>query len=100
MNAATRSRLSEREFIPDSVDVDVACEGVHAAAAIETGFQPFEPQDAVRNRRVRPASPRQSDGGATLEHRAHGPTRADLPRDPMQSERCAIGVRKLSGAEA
>src|ERR1051325_11758726 len=98
MDAAARGRSAERRLVARPMDVDVAVEGVHAAAAIDRGFQAFEPEDAVRNRRIRQTAPGVADHFAAFEHSARGPATANFLRDAVQTGRSAIRI--FPGAHA
>jgi hypothetical protein len=73
---------------------------IHVAAAIEAGFETFQPQDArgdfgVRKFRLR----RVADDLARFENRSRWRARADFLRDTVQSERRAIRAFLLPDAE-
>ena len=100
MNAAARRGFADARLVRRAVDVNVTRVRVHAAAAIEAGFESFQPQDArgdfgVRKFRLRCVA----DGLARLENRSRRRFRADFFRDAMQSERRAIRAFRLPDAE-
>ena len=83
-----------------AVDVNVARVRIHVAAAIEAGFETFQPQDArgdfcVRKFRLR----RVADDFARFENRSRRFARADFFRNAMQSERRAIRAFRLPDAK-
>jgi len=99
MNAAVRCGLADRFLVRRAMDVNVARMRIHAAAAIETGFETFEPQDArgdfgVRKFRLR----RVADDLARFENRSRPLARSDFFRDVMQSERRAVRAFRLPDA--
>ena len=71
MDAAVRRGLADGLLIRRAVDVNVTCVRIHAAAAIEAGFESFEPQDTrgdlgIRKFRLR----RVADDLARFENRS------------------------------
>src|SRR5271156_179617 len=100
MDAAVRSRFADGFLVRRAVDVDVARVRIHVAAAIEAGFETFEPQDARGDLGVRKFRPRRmADDLARFENRSRRFARADFFRDAMQSERRALRAFHLPDAE-
>lgn len=99
VDAAVGGGASETGFVGETVDVDVATEGVHVSAAVEAGFETFEPEDPVGDGGVGAPAPGEAYGLAGLEDRTDGPTGADLGGDAVQSEWGAIGVLDLADSE-
>ena len=100
MDAAVRRGLADGFLIRRAVDVNVARVRIHVAAAIEAGFETFQPQDArgdlgVRQFRLR----RVADDPARFENRSRHDARADFFRDAMQSKRRAVRAFRLPDAE-
>ena len=71
MDATAGGWTANRRFVTGAVDVNVTRVRIHVAAAIEAGFESFQPKDAhgdfgVRKFRLR----RVADDFARLENRA------------------------------
>ena len=99
MDAAVGGGATEAGLVSEAVDVDVAGEGVHVAAAVEAGVEAVEPQDARGDGLQRQAVAQVADGLAGFEDGARLRTRAVLLRDTMQAQRCAVRGSDLADAE-
>ena len=75
MNAAAGSRLADAHLVRRAVDVNVARVRIHVAAAVEAGFESFQPQNARGDFGVRqiPAATCGRRAGAPLKTVPAGP---------------------------
>lgn len=101
MNAAAGSRFADARLVRRAVDVNVTLVGIHVPAAIESGFKPFQPQNArgdfgVGEFRLR----RVADGLARLEDSSRRRAIADLFGNAVQSQRRAVRAFCLSDTKA
>jgi len=90
MDAAARRGLANRRLVAGAVNVNVARMRIHVAAAVEAGFESFQPENARGDFGVRHPLPSVADGLAALENRSHRPAAANLFHNAMQSERRLI----------
>ena len=100
MDATVRRGPADGFLVRRAVNINVARARIHAAAAIEAGFESVQPQDArgdfgVREFRLRHLA----DDLARFENCSCRLARADFFRDAMQSERRAIRAFRLPDAE-
>src|SRR5581483_4274564 len=100
MNAAVRRRFADGILVRGAVNVNVTRMRIHVAAAIESVFKTFQPQNAcgdfgVRKFRLR----RVADDFARFENRSRPFARTDFFRDAMQPQRRAIRAFRLPDAE-
>src|SRR5438094_10066531 len=86
MDAAARNRAPQSSFIAKAVNVDVATECIHRAAAVPAQLESFQPQDAMDNRTRGQPLPGQPDRLAVPKDGADRLTAADFFGDPMQPE--------------
>src|SRR4051794_2555519 len=99
MNAAARGRASECRLVAGAVDVNVARQCIDVSATIELRLQPFQPENAMSDRRLTLSAPGVTNHFAALEHRTHGPAAAHFSCDAMQTKRRAIRIHFLANAE-
>ena len=90
VNAPPGCGTAECSFIAGAMDVNVTRVRVHVAAAIETGFEALQPQDARGDLCVGHALPREADRFPVLEHSPHWPTPTDFSRYPVKAKGRAV----------
>src|SRR5688500_4908260 len=95
-----RGRLAEGKLVAETVNVDVTLEAIDIAPGIFAVLQTFEPQNAVGDRSLGHALPGEADRDATAKHRADHVAAADFSCDPMQAQRCLVGILFLSNTES
>ena len=100
MNAAARHGPANRRLVTGAMNVNAARMGIHVAAAVEAGFESFQPENARGDFCVRHSLPGVAHGLATLENRSRRPAAADFFHDAMQSERRAVRAGDLADAKA
>ena len=57
VNAAARLRAAERRLVAETVDVNITLMRIDVAPAVESGLQPFQPENAMDNRALRLPEP-------------------------------------------
>lgn len=95
-----RGRFADARLIRRAVDVNVTGVGIHVAAAVEAGFETFQPQNTRGDFGVRHSPPGIANRPATLENCSDRPAAADFFHDAMQSERRALRAFRLPDAES
>src|SRR6185437_16747185 len=101
VNAPAGTRFAYRGLVGGAVDVNIALVRIHIAAAIDAGFQAFEPQDArgdfgIGEFRLRDVA----DDFARLENSSGRFARANFFSNAMQSQWRAIRAFLLPDAKA
>ncbi len=100
MDAAAGGRLADGGLVAGAVDVDVASVGIHVAAAVESGLEAVQPQNARGDFGIGQAFPGVTNWLAGFERGSGRPAAADFFGDAVQAERGAIGAFRLADAEA
>lgn len=90
----------QSHFIADAVNVDIATVTIDISSLVQSRFETFEPEDPMRNRRLRMPVP---DKPFQLPSRKNRPNRlspANFCGDAMQAERGLFGPHHLAAAIA
>jgi hypothetical protein len=95
-----RCGLSKPRLVARAVDVNVALKRIDLAAAIESGLESFEPEDAICDRGARPARPGVTEHFPIFEHGADWPAATRLYGNAMKAKRRAIRIFFLPNPEA
>ena len=72
---------------------------IHIAATVEAGFEPFQPENARGDLRLRHPLPGVTDGLPPLENRPRRPAAANFFHHPMQAQRRAVRAFELADAK-